>query len=152
MLKDSTKITALVCLVLLVVIVIFAWAIIRTNRLGASAQEMALQVVEDAFSEDYPTLLIENSHPDFLAELPVELLVRYLNGINRRTGPLESLKSIRGSAEIPLISFTQSEYFASYELELIFRDTPADVQIELQFTEGQWLITKFEAVADVLAN
>ncbi|MBL4573507.1 MAG: hypothetical protein JKY86_10600 [Gammaproteobacteria bacterium] len=152
MLKGSRKITALACLFLLVVIVIFAWAIIRTNRLGASAQELALQVVEDAFSEDYPTLLIENSHPDFLVELPVELLVRYLSGINRRTGPLESLKSIRGNAEIPLISFTQSEYFASYELELIFRDTPADVQIELQFTEGQWLIISFEAVADVLAN
>ena len=152
MLKDPRKIAALVCLVLLVVIVVFAWAIFRTNRLGASAQEMALQVVEDAFSEDYPTLLIENSHPDFQAELPVELLVRYLNGINRQTGPLESLESIRGNADIPLISFGQSEYSASYELELNFRDTPVQVQIELQYTEGQWLVTKLEAVADILVN
>jgi predicted negative regulator of RcsB-dependent stress response len=45
MFKDSRNIAAFVCLVLLVVIVIFAWAIFRTNRLGASAREMALQVV-----------------------------------------------------------------------------------------------------------
>ena len=150
--KYPRKIAALVCLVLLVVIVVFASAIFRTNRLGASAQEMAIQVVEGAFSEDYPTLLIENSHPDFQAELPVELLIRYVNGINRQTGPLESLESIRGNADIPLLSFGQSEYLASYELELNFRDTPADVQIELQFTEGRWLVTRLEAFAERLAN
>jgi len=55
MLKDSRKIATLVFLVLLVVIAAFALAIFRTNRLGASAQEMALQVVEESFSEDYPT-------------------------------------------------------------------------------------------------
>jgi predicted negative regulator of RcsB-dependent stress response len=53
MLKDSRNIAAFVCLVLLVVIVIFAWPIFLTNRLGASAQEMALQVVENAFSKGY---------------------------------------------------------------------------------------------------
>jgi len=96
MLKNSSKIAALACLVLLVVIVVFAWAIFRSNRLGASAQEMALQVVENTFSEDYPTLLIENSHPNYQAELPVELLVSYLKGVNGQTGPLESLESIEG--------------------------------------------------------
>jgi hypothetical protein len=151
-LKDPRKIAALVCLVLLVVIAVFAWAIFRTNRLDASAQEMALQVVEEAFSEEYPTLLIENSHPDFQTELPVERLVRYLSGINRRTGPLESLESIRGSADIPLISLGQSAYFASYEIELNFRDTPADVQIDMQFTEGRWLVTRLEVFAELLAN
>lgn len=151
MLKNSSKIAALACLVLLVVIVVFAWAIFRTNRLGASAQEMALQVVENTFSEDYPTLLIENSHPNYQAELPVELLVSYLKGVNGQTGPLESLESIRGNAEIPLINFGQSEYFASYELELIFRNTPAAVQIDMQFTKGQWQVTRLEAIADALA-
>jgi len=152
MLKNSRKIAISACLVLLVVIVVFTWSIFRTNSLGVSAQEMALQVVENTFSEDYPTLLIENSHPDYQAEISVDLLVRYVNGINRRAGPLESLESIRGNAQIPLISFGQSEYFASYELKLIFRDTPAVVQIELQFTEGRWLVTKLEALADLLVN
>lgn len=112
---------------------------------------MALQVVENTFSEDYPTLLIENSHPNYQAELPVELLVSYLKGVNGQTGPLESLESIRGNAEISLINFSQSEYFASYELELIFRNTPAAAQIDMQFTKGQWQVTRLEAIADALA-
>ena len=53
MFKDSRNMTAFVCLMLLVVIVIFAWAIFRANRLGASAQEMALKVIENSFSEGY---------------------------------------------------------------------------------------------------
>jgi predicted negative regulator of RcsB-dependent stress response len=53
MFKDSRNIAAFICLVLLVVIVIFAWAIFRTNRLVASAQEMALQVAENAFPKGY---------------------------------------------------------------------------------------------------
>ncbi|MDA0280595.1 MAG: hypothetical protein O3C29_09220 [Proteobacteria bacterium] len=150
MLKDSRKITALVCLALLVVIAVFTWAIFRSNRLEASAQEMAVQVVEESFSEHYPRLLIENSHPDYQAETPVELLVSYVNGIKGQTGPLESLESIRGNAEIPLISFGQSDYFASYELKLIFRNTPAAVQIDMQFTEGRWQVTRLEAIADAL--
>ncbi|MFT7470466.1 MAG: hypothetical protein ACI8XU_000355 [Kiritimatiellia bacterium] len=151
MLKNSRKIAALVCLVLLVVIVVFAWAIFRTNRLGASAQEMALQVVENAFTEDYPSLLIENLHPDYRTEFPEEVLVRFVYDINRRAGLLESLESIRGNAEIPLISFGQSKYSASYVLKLIFRDTPADVQIELQFTEGRWQVTRLDVIAEALA-
>ena len=86
MLKDSRKIAALVCLALLVVIAVFTWAIFRSNRLEASAQEMAVQVVEESFSEHYPRLLIENSHPDYQAETPVELLVSYVNGIKGQTG------------------------------------------------------------------
>ena len=152
MLKNSRKTAAVAGILLLAVIVTFAWAIFRTNSLGASAQEMALQVVQDTFTEDYPTLLIENSHPDFQAELPTDQLIRYLNGLMRQTGPLQSLESIRGNAEIPLLSFAQNEYLASYELKLNFRDTPADVQIELQSTEGRWLITRLDVLADILAN
>lgn len=150
MLKNPRKIAALLCLALLVVIAVFAWAIFRTNRLDSSAQEMALQVVQESFSEEYPTLLIENSHPNYQAEFPVELLVGYVNGINSLIGPLESLESVLGSAEIPLISFGRSEYFASYEFKLIFRDSPADAQIELQYTAGRWQVTKLEVRADVL--
>jgi hypothetical protein len=62
------------------------------------------------------------------------------------------LESIQGNAEILFTNFAQSQYFASYELKLIFRDTPADVQIELQFTEGRWLVTKLDTLAELLAN
>ena len=82
----------------------------------------------------------------------MERQVCYVNSINRRTGRLESLESIQGNAEILFTNFAQSQYFASYELKLIFRDTPADVQIELQFTEGRWLVTKLDTLAELLAN
>ena len=74
-------------------------------------------------------MLIENLHPNYQAEFPVGRQVRYVDSINHRTGRLESLESIRANAEIPLINFAQSQYFATYELELIFRDTHADVRI-----------------------
>lgn len=152
MLKNPRKTLALVCITLIVVIAVFSWAILRSNRLGDSAQEMALQIVEDAFSGEYPTLLIENSHRDFQADVPVELLVRYVEGITRQTGPLESLESIRGDADIPLLSLDQSVVFASYEIRLNFRDTPADLEIDMQLTEDRWLVTRFEVFADLLAN
>ena len=74
-------------------------------------------------------MLIENLHPNYQAEFPVGRQVRYVNNINHRTGRLESLESIRENAEIPLINLAQSQYFATYELKLIFRDTHADVRI-----------------------
>ena len=74
-------------------------------------------------------MLIENLHPNYQAEFPVGRQVRYVDSINHRTGRLESLESIRENAEILLINFSQSHYLATYELELIFRDTHADVRI-----------------------
>ncbi len=142
----------LACLSLILVIAVFSWAILRTNRLGASAQEIALQIVQNTFPEDYPTLLIDNSHPDFQEAVPVELLVRYVNGIVRQTGPLESIESIRGNADIALIRFGQSDDLATYELELIFRNTPADVEIDMKFIDDRWLVTRFDAIANILAN
>ena len=75
-----------------------------------------------------------------------------MNGINRLTGGLESLESIRGNPEIPFINFAQSQYFATYELKLIFRDTLSDVQKELQFTEGWWSATRLYVLAELFAN
>lgn len=143
---------ALVCIPLIVVIAAFSWAILRSNSLSDSAQEMALQIVENALSGEDPTLLIEHSHPDFQADVPVELLVRYLNGITRRTGPLESLESIRGNADFPLLRFDQSVIFVSYVIALKLRSNSADVHIDMQLTEGRWLVTHFEVLSDLPAN
>lgn len=150
--KSSHKIVIFACLALILVIAVFSWAIFRGDRLSESAQEIALQIVQDTFSADYPTLLIDNSHPDLQEASPEGLLVRYVNGVVRQTGPLESIESIRGSAEVPLISFAQSGYLAAYQLKLNFRNTPADVEIDLQYLDNRWLVTRLTAIADILRN
>jgi hypothetical protein len=91
-------------------------------------------------------------HSNYQAEFPAERQVRYVNSINRRTGRLKSLRGFWGNAEIPFINFAQSQYFAIYELKLIFRDTLSDVQKELQFTEGWRSATRLDVLAELLAN
>ena len=119
--KNPSRTTALIYLVLLVAIAVLAWSIFQSNRLNASAEAMALNVVQDTFSQDYPEQLLLNSHPNFQREFPEDQLVRYLNGINLRAGPLESLVSISGGSNVPLIGWSRGLKSASYEVELQFR-------------------------------
>jgi hypothetical protein len=142
----------LICLALVAAIALFAWAILRTRALDASAQEIALQVTENTFSTDRPTTLLENAHPDYQAAFPPEQLLRYLNNIKPQLGPLASLQNIRGSSDIPLIGFGQNAGSASYEVTLSFENSPASIQIAMLLVEERWLITQFDIYADLLAN
>ena len=147
------KAVVLICLALVAAIALFAWAILRTGRLDAQAQEIAIQVVENTFSADSPTVLVDNSHPDYLAAaFPPEQLLSYLSNIQPLLGSLESLQSIRGSSDIPLIGLGQSAGSASYEVTLSFENAPASIQIEMQLLDERWLITQFDIYADILAN
>jgi hypothetical protein len=70
----------------------------------------------------------------------------------KRLGPLDSLVSIRGSTDIPLLPIGGRTTSANYEVELSFRYTPASLQLEMLLTNNQWLISKFNIVAERLAN
>lgn len=152
MINIPLKLTVVVCLALIAVISAMTWTILRTNRLESAAQELALTVSEESFTIDYPAALIENLHPDYLAQIPPRSLLRYLNNATQRLGSLDSLISIRGSTDIPLLSIGDKATLANYEVELSFRNTPASLQLEMLLTNNQWLISKFDIVADVLAN
>lgn len=152
MINIPLKLTVVVCLALIAVISAMTWTILRTNRLESAAQELALTVSEESFTIDYPATLIENLHPDYLAQIPPRSLLHYLNNATQRLGSLDSLISIRGSTDIPLLSIGDKATSANYEVELSFRNTPASLQLEMLLTNNQWLISKFDIVADVLAN
>ncbi|MBT6481980.1 MAG: hypothetical protein HOK53_08770 [Gammaproteobacteria bacterium] len=101
MINIPLKLTVVVCLALIAVISAMTWTILRTNRLESAAQELALTVSEESFTIDYPATLIENLHPDYLAQIPPRGLLRYLNNATQRLGSLDSLISIRGSQDLP---------------------------------------------------
>jgi len=152
MINIRPKLTVVVCLALIAVISIMVWTILRTNRLESAAQELAITVSEESFTADYPAALIDNLHPDYLAQISQRSLLRYLNNVTQRLGPLDSLVSISGNLDIPLMAIGTRPTSANYEVELSFRNTPASLQLEMLLTNNQWLISKFDIVADVLAN
>ena len=96
MINIRPKLTVVVCLALIAVISVMVWTILRTNRLESAAQELALTVSEESFTADYPAALIDNLHPDYLAQISQRSLLRYLNNATQRLGPLDSLVSISG--------------------------------------------------------
>lgn len=103
MINIRPKLTVVVCLALIAVISVIAWTILRTNRLELAAQELALTVSEESFTTHFPATPIDNAHPDYQAQFPQEKLLLYLKNMNLPLGPLDSLVSIRGSSDIPLI-------------------------------------------------
>ncbi|GJM12839.1 MAG: hypothetical protein DHS20C12_12420 [Pseudohongiella sp.] len=150
--RIPNKVVLLICVVLIAAIAVFGWAIYRSGRVGNSGEELALEIAREAFSEDYPALLIENSHPDFQQAMPEELLMRYISGTVRQTGLLQSIERIQGNTDIPLFSIDQGTYSASYEIGLNFRDIPADLLIDMRFADERWLVTRFEVFALELGN
>jgi hypothetical protein len=140
------------CLILLTAIAILSWGIVTANRLDTTAQELALAAVQDTFTSDTPTVLIESSEPAYQAAFPVENLLRYLRHSRETLGPLNSLIAIRGSADVPLLPLAKAATTASYEIELEFENTIATVQVGMVAIEGRWLITNFDIFAELLSN
>ena len=150
MINIRPKLTVVVCLALIAVISVMVWTILRTNRLELAAQELALTVSEESFTTDFPATLIDNAHPDYQAQFPQEKLLLYLKNMNLPLGPLDSLVSIRGSSDIPLIPIGTRTASANYEVELRFRNAPASLKIEMLLTNNRWLISRFALVAEML--
>lgn len=142
----------IICLALTALIAFLVMSILQANNLDDNAQELAIAATQDAFQEEYPSILIENSHPDYQAIFPPAELQRYLENTKRILGPLNSLTAIRGSADIAGISSGQAPSSAEFEIELEFQNTPASVNITMETVDDRWLITAFSLSADLLRS
>ena len=147
LIRRSTAV--IICLALLAVILVLVLAILQANRLDNTAQELAIAATQEAFETEYPTTLIENSHPDYQAIIPPQELLRYIESAKRRLGPLKSIAAIRGSAEL---SGGQAASSAEFELDLDFQNSPASVNIGMETVDERWLITAFRLSAELLRN
>ena len=150
MTRRRTTLLIILSLGLLGCLALFAWNIFQTRQSEVLTRELAISVTESAFGANDASALIDAAHPSLLAERPREDFAAYLASIQRRIGDLESIDSIAGGAQVPLLSLSGSAATASYEIALCFAGTPATVIVDLAPAQGAWLITAFRVDAEQL--
>ncbi len=140
------------CLALVIAITLVVLAILRTNRLETSAQDLAIAATQGAFISTYPAALLENSHPRFQAIFPSNQLISFLENSQRGLGEFNSLLAIRGSAVIASFFNKQAISSAEFEIDLDFQNSPATVRMTMEAVEDNWQITDFSLSADLLTD
>ena len=136
---------------LLLLIMLFAWALIDRWRFNNGSRELSVQLVETAFSQGDMTLWREVISDSLRETWRGDSLADYLTDARNRAGALGRIENISGSAQVPLLPWQRNLATAQYELVLILGDVDAQLSLNWERDQG-WRLSAFRLLADALQN
>ena len=135
---SRSRATALILSLLFVVLGAFGWGVLRKIQLDNSSSELAVALLRDTLSSGSATALINYAHPEWLQLMPTDSISSYLENSVRRLGSLQSMSTITGESDTPLIPLPGSPIPATYAIELEMGSTPVSAELDMRYEDGQW--------------
>ncbi len=123
---------------LFLILGVFAWSAYRKIQLDDSSSDLIIQVLQSTLSSGSAEPVTSMAHPDWLSLMSAQSIASYIEASHLRLGPLQSMSSISGEAEVAIISLPGTAVDANYSIELQMGTNPVTVVAEMRYEDGQW--------------
>lgn len=156
MTQRNIAISSLLALILLAIITLLALSVFRQQELNSNSQEKAIEFTQFILSRDPETQvpnvqgLLDNASPALLQRRSVVSTTQYIGMIFRTLGELETIDSISGNSEAPLLLISDELPTASYQLEAEFENGPSTVEVQMVFDGDRWMIEDFTVESQLM--
>ncbi|MCG8414054.1 MAG: hypothetical protein MI746_07530 [Pseudomonadales bacterium] len=126
---------------LFLILGVFAWSAYRKTQLDNSSSDLIVEVLQSTLSSGSAEPVVSMAHSDWLSLMSAQSITGYIESSYRRLGPLQSMSSITGEADVGIISLPATAVNADYSIELQMGTNPVTAQAEMRYQDGQWWLT-----------
>lgn len=141
--NDRYNLLLAISLFLLIVVLFSGWGIFRKSQLDSGSQQLAITAMQTIFPANNGQFLAANAHQEYLLQMPGESFDNYISSTQFILGPLTSIESISGSSDASFIPFRGTSATAGYQVDLIFVNGEAVVDVAMSYQQGNWQFTDF---------
>lgn len=151
MINRKTLTVSSTIVILLVATIVLGWGIVRKTQLDASSETLVLKTIEETLrASNREAVLGLMSDENFSEETKDSLATKLVN-LKRTVGALQSIKSIAGTAQVPLLPFSKPTT-ADYTLELSMLAGPIELTAKLVWVNRAWQFSNISFAGNLLLN
>ena len=133
-----------------VILSLFAWGVYRKIQLDSGSSEFAISTLQPILVAGDSELLKSRAHTELLDAMAIDDLDYYLEVNLRLLGALQSIVSITGETDTPMISLPGSIVSANYIIEFEMENAPGQAILDLRYEDSRWLVTNFDFESQAL--
>ncbi len=137
-------------LILALAVAALGWGLVRKPQLDSSSNELAVTLTTAILHSGSTDQLLAIAHRTLIQNNPIETIQAQLTMMSFRLGSWNSVDTISGAANLPLLPFLGGATTASYEIGLSYAVAPAKAVIEMVYEQGNWYATSFNITSERL--
>lgn len=126
------------------------WSLLWRQELAEGSSNFTLDLLEQTLVSGQAAALVNNAHPELLAEVSAANLQNYMTLITTRLGPLQTIRSIRSDKDLPLLPLLADVIEMHYSVDLEFARGEAVGLIVLKQPDSGWQVSRFTVDSPLL--